>query len=76
MERTAGLAATHRPSNLLRTIAAPFRAIGLFLVAMAEAGPRMEAIRRVNAMTDEQLAAKGLTREGEVRRIFRDRFYV
>ncbi|MCV2863379.1 DUF1127 domain-containing protein [Defluviimonas sp. WL0075] len=76
MERTAGIAATHRPFDLLRAAAAPFRTFGIFLVALAEAGPRMEAIRRLNATSDEDLAARGLTRAGEVQRIFRDRYYV
>ena len=75
MERTASNFAAHRPFDLLRAITAPFRAVGTFLVMLAEAGPRMEAINRLNGMTDEELAAKGLTRADEVRRIFGDRFY-
>ncbi len=51
-------------------------AIGHGLVRLGEAGPRMEAIRRLNAMSDEDLAAKGVTREEMVRRIFGSSFYI
>jgi hypothetical protein len=50
-------------------------AIGHGLVRMAEAGPRMQAIGRLNAMSDEELEAKGVTREEMVRRIFGASFY-
>lgn len=62
--------------SLLSALAAPFRAMGQFLISLAEAGPRMDEVRRLNAMTDADLAARGLTREGEVRRIFADRFHI
>lgn len=71
--------AIHGPAplgNILSVIAAPFRAIGRFLVSLAEAGPRMDAVRQLNAMSDAELAARGLTREGEVRRIFGDYYHL
>lgn len=46
------------------------RAIAQFLVRLAEARPEAQAVARLNAMTDEDLAARGLTREGEAMRIF------
>ncbi|MBU3029857.1 hypothetical protein [Paracoccus marinaquae] len=52
-------------------LAAPFVAIGKFLVSMAEAGPQMRAIERLNRISDADLAARGLTRDGEIRRILR-----
>lgn len=51
-------------------LAAPFVAVGNFLIAIAEAGPQIRAIERLNRMSDEELAARGLTRDGEIRRIF------
>lgn len=53
----------------LSTLLAPFAALGHFLVLLAESGPRMQALERLNRMTDADLAARGTTREGEVRRI-------
>ncbi|KFE36395.1 hypothetical protein [Thioclava atlantica] len=37
---------------------------------------RQEEIARLEAKTDAQLAAMGLTRDGIVRHVFRDRFYL
>lgn len=48
---------------------APFRAIGRFMVMLAEASPQMRALSRLSEISDEELAAKGLTRDGEIRRI-------
>ncbi|WP_282602166.1 DUF1127 domain-containing protein [Paracoccus sp. PARArs4] len=48
---------------------APFRALGRAMVALAEASPQMRALDRLSRLDDEDLAARGLTREGEVRRI-------
>ncbi len=46
------------------------------LVAMAEANPRMKAVKRLSEMSDEQLDARGLKREDIVRHVFRDIYYV
>lgn len=48
---------------------APFRAIGRAMIMLAEASPQMRALHRLSEVSDEELAAKGLTRDGEVRRI-------
>lgn len=50
--------------------------IGHGLVQMAEAGPRMAALRALNAMSDEDLAARGVTRADMVRRIFGPAYYM
>ncbi|MBO9457245.1 DUF1127 domain-containing protein [Paracoccus sp. R12_1] len=50
-------------------LAAPFIATGRFLVHLAESGPRMRALEHLHRISDEELAAHGLTREGEIRRI-------
>ena len=57
------------PSRLLDRLASAFRAFGDFLVLLAEAGPRSDALRRLTSMTDEELAARGTTRDAEIRRI-------
>ena len=57
------------PSTLLDRLAAVARGIGVFLVLLAEAGPRSEALRRLTRMSDEELAARGTTRDAEIRRI-------
>ncbi|WP_156215160.1 hypothetical protein [Pseudorhodobacter antarcticus] len=46
------------------------------LIAVAEAHPKMQEVSRLNAQTDAQLAARGTTRENEVRRIFAGQFYL
>lgn len=51
-------------------VLAPFRAIGRGLIRMAENSSRMKAVERLNALSDEELAARGLNRVDEVRRIF------
>lgn len=76
MDRTAPNLHIRQAGRILRAAMAPIGAVGRFLVMLAEAGPRMEEVRRLNAMTDEALAARGLTRAGEVRRIFSDRYYI
>lgn len=55
-----------RPSLALRALSG----IWAFLITLAESGSMMDEVRRLNATSDEALAARGLTREGEVRRIF------
>lgn len=56
-------------------LSAPFRAIWGALIAMAEAGPKMQALTRLSETSDAELAAKGRTREGEIRRILGASFY-
>lgn len=70
------LADTPRAPTLLARLAAPFRALGWFLMQLAEAGPRMEALKRLNETSDETLAAHGTTREAQIRRILGPRAYV
>ena len=57
-------------TNVLSLIARPFRAVFSVMLHLAECGPRMDQVRQLNATSDEELAARGLTRDGEVRRIF------
>lgn len=46
---------------------APFRAFGAAMIKMAENNPRVRALNAITEMTDEELAAKGLTRDQAIR---------
>lgn len=58
----------HRPSI--------FSSIGAFLVAYTEAKSRSDEIMALTALSDEELAKRGLTRDGIVAHVFADRLYV
>lgn len=73
MAQTTNL--TSGPS-IVRIFAAPFAAIGRGLVALAEAGPRMQQVRRLNELSDEDLAALGTNRPKMVRKIFGGSIYL
>ncbi len=53
----------------------PFRAVWAFLILLAENNSRMRAVQKLNDMTDEELAEKGLTRLDAVQQIFGDRYF-
>ncbi len=57
-----------RPSILAR--------IGAFLVAYGEAQARHGRIKALSALSDEELADRGLTRDGIVRHVFADKLYL
>lgn len=57
-----------RPSVLGR-LAAPFVAAGKVFALIAEASPRVRELERLNGLSDAELARRGLTRDGEIRRI-------
>ncbi|WP_295042536.1 DUF1127 domain-containing protein [uncultured Paracoccus sp.] len=50
-------------------LTAPFTAIGRFLVLIADSNAKVHQIERLNRLSDAQLAERGLTRDGEIRRI-------
>lgn len=75
MEHINTFGTTVPAGSILSAITAPFRAIGRFLIGMSEYHPRAQAINRLNALSDTDLAALGLTREAELRRIFGGAFY-
>ena len=56
-------------SGLTRALTLPFRAIWTLLVLMADANPRMKALNRLSRTSDAELAARGVTRDSEMRRI-------
>ena len=63
---------SHLISNrelIVELFATPLRAIGNGIIAMVERNPRFGAIERLNEISDEELAAKGVTRVDAVRQI-------
>lgn len=68
--------ATPARSSVLSLLVRPFSAIWSTLITIAEAGPRMRQINALNETSDAELAARGLTRLGEVQRILGNRMYI
>ncbi len=70
----AATATAQRATNIsiFAAIAAPFIAIGNGLVTLAENSDRMKKVAKLNAMSDEELAKRGLSREDVVRHVFAD----
>jgi hypothetical protein len=71
---TPGVIASAR--SVLRILAVPFAAFGNLLIAIGQASPLAKQIDGLNAISDDQLAAAGTTRNDEIRRIFGARFYL
>ncbi|ASP19171.1 hypothetical protein ANTHELSMS3_00451 [Antarctobacter heliothermus] len=53
-----------------------FRSIFNTLVMIAESDHRMKAVEKLTAMSDAELAERGLKRADIVRHVFRDSLYV
>ena len=53
-----------------------FSAVFDGLTRMAENNPRVRQLQQLSALSDEQLAARGMKREDIARRVFADRFYI
>ena len=51
-------------------------AIGDFFTLITESNWRVREAERLQAMSDSQLAARGLRREDIARHVFRDMFYI
>jgi len=60
----------HHGSNLRHTLARPFIAINHMLDNLAEAVALTQEARRVADMSDDALAAEGLTRAEAIQRVF------
>lgn len=54
----------------------PLPALGRLFVALMERNALARRVDRLNALSDEELARRGLTRQDAVREIFRDRYYL
>ncbi|KMK66619.1 hypothetical protein [Puniceibacterium sp. IMCC21224] len=53
-----------------------FKTIGRGLVRIAESNRKIQEVERLQAMSDEQLANRGLKRDEIVHYVFRDMFYL
>ncbi len=62
-------------SGLMSGVARLLGGIGDFIIRIGEANPRLKLAQRLNAMSDEELAARGLKREDIGRHVFGDMFY-
>ena len=56
---------------MLELVTLPFRAFGAMIVKMAENNSRVQALRAIAAMPEEDLRAKGLTRAEVISMTFR-----
>ena len=65
---------THVPTS--NPIATFFNAIMDSLISISETSQRMREVERLQAMSDTELAKRGLRREDIARHVFRDLFYV
>ena len=62
--------------GLLNLLAKPFTALGRGLVAMAENDTRYKTLTKLMAMSDEELAKRGLKRDRLAHHVFSDSFYL
>ncbi|MDP2519569.1 DUF1127 domain-containing protein [Shimia thalassica] len=62
--------------SALRILAAPFFAFGKMLVTLAEANGRVKEAEAYQAMTDAELAERGLRREDIAMHVFKDSLYI
>jgi hypothetical protein len=57
-------------------IGGTFAAIGRAFVTATEANSRIDRVQALNALSDEELAARGIRRDQIVHHVFRDLYYV
>lgn len=57
-------------SNFLHGLARPFLALSSMMDLVAQASAKADAANRLVEMSDEKLAAKGLTRSEAIRKLF------
>ena len=65
----AALADFPGTASLRTRLGAVLRATGWFLGEIFTAGPRVAALQRLSETPDEALAARGTTRDAQIRRI-------
>ncbi|MBT8153196.1 hypothetical protein KMP13_04690 [Epibacterium ulvae] len=71
----ATLTTTHTGLNIT-AVFKPFVALGKFLVQLGESNARVQVMRKLMEMSDEELAKRGLKREDIVQHVFADKFYI
>lgn len=70
-------AATHSDAaSVSASLSALFSRLGAALMRAAESRSRVEQMERLNAKSDEELAALGLRREDIARYVFRDMMFI
>jgi uncharacterized protein YjiS (DUF1127 family) len=67
---------THEAAPRGNMIAEFFNGLIEGLARIAESNHRLKEVERLNALSDEALAKRGLRREDIARHVFRDVFYV
>ena len=73
---TLAVAHPRLPQGILQAVTAPFRMIGVFFATIMDNNYRLRQLEHLNRMSDEALAARGLTREGLVKHVFKDTFHL
>lgn len=69
----AYMTAAKPAGSILHSLATPFVAFWNVLILIAEAHPKMAEVTKLNETSDTELAARGTSRQQEVRRIFAGR---
>lgn len=70
-------AATHSASwSPLAALSGAFAAIGGFFTSVAMANSRYQKVVELQALTDEQLAERGLQREDIVQHVFSNAYFI
>ncbi|MFC4216056.1 DUF1127 domain-containing protein [Pseudophaeobacter arcticus] len=62
--------------GILNLLAKPFTALGRGLVAIAENNTRYQTLNKLMALSDEELAKRGLKRDQLVHHVFSDSYYL
>ncbi len=62
--------------SILKILAKPFVAIGNGMVALGEANDRSRKVQRLMAMSDAELAQRGIKRDQIVQHVFSDVYYI
>lgn len=70
----ATVATTHSGLSV-SSVLKPFVGLGRFLVRLGEANSRVQAMRTLMDMSDDELKARGLKREDIVHHVFADKYY-
>lgn len=72
----AYIATNDSTTNHQSLIGRTFAAIGAFFADYAEVRSRHGTIEALMQLSDDELAERGLTRDGIVRHVFADKFYL
>ena len=76
MAHIANSAAISWPLAVLSAIGRGFESIYLAISVLGNYDGRLQEVHRLQALTDAQLAEKGLSRDEIVRHVFRDLYYI